>query len=295
MKFKKTLNKVFGFFAKLSNLFIDNHIFAYASQASFFVIISSVPFVMLLLNILQMVVPVPQEYIDNVINEFLPMQITDLAHNIVADFYSNVTISFMSVTTIFLIWTASRGVNAISAGLRVVFATNDDENYLKSAFWSLVYTILFMISIVALVGVVLFGRHIALVISAYIPAVNWIVSAILEIRYFVLLVFLTLLFMSAYRFLGRSKIKFTRQFTGAFLSSCFWLVFSSFYSIYIQNVGRLSYIYGSLTAVVFLMLWLWFCMISMLFGAEINRWLFENDITLLRLYKRIFAKKLTKR
>ena len=295
MKIKKTLNKVFGFFAKLSNLFIDNHIFAYASQASFFVIISSVPFVMLLLNILQMVVPVPQEYIDSAINNFLPMQITDLAHNIVADFYSNVTVSLMSITTIFLVWAASRGVNAISAGLRVVFDTNDDGNYLKSAFWSLVYTILFMISIVVLVGVVLFGGHIADVISEYIPAVKWIVNAILEIRYIVLFVFLTLLFMSAYRFLGKSKIKFISQFAGAFFSSCFWLVFSSFYSIYIQNVGRLSYIYGSLTAVVFIMLWMWFCMISLLFGAQINRWLFERDITLSRLYKQIFAKKLTKR
>ena len=270
-------------------------LFAYASQASFFVIISSVPFVMLLLNILQMVVPVPQEYIDSAINNFLPMQITDLAHNIVADFYSNVTVSLMSITTIFLVWAASRGVNAISAGLRVVFGTNDDGNYLKSAFWSLVYTILFMISIVALVGVVLFGGHIADMISEYIPAVKWIVNAILEIRYIVLFVFLTLLFMSAYRFLGRSKIKFISQFAGAFFSSCFWLVFSYFYSIYIQNVGRLSYIYGSLTAVVFIMLWMWFCMISLLFGAQINRWLFERDITLSRLYKRIFAKKLTKR
>ncbi len=289
-KIKKWINKVFEIFSKLSNLFIDNHIFAYASQASFFVIISAVPFAMLLLNILQAVMTIPQQTVENVVLEFLPVQVHQIAYNIIADFYSNINIPFVSVTTIFLIWTASRGVNAISSGLKVVFNTNDDGNYFKSAFFSLVYTVLFIVVIIAMVVAVFFGGHLVDLLAIYIPGLHSVVDAVLQARYLILLIALTLFFMSAYKLLGKSKIKFLNQFSGAFLSSCFWLIFSYFYSVYIQNMGRMSYIYGSLAAIVFLMLWLWFCMISMLLGAQFNRWIFEKNITL----KSIFTGKLSK-
>lgn len=283
-RIKEWLNKAFGFFAKVSNLFIDNHIFAYASQASFFVIISAVPFAMLLLNILQAVMPIPQETVERFILEFLPVQVHNLANDVISDFYSNINISFVSITTLFIIWTSSRGVNAISSGLKVVFDTNDDGNYFKSAFWSLVYTVSFIVIIIASVVALLFGRYLLNLSMKYVPAIHWIIDGVFQVRYVILLVLLTVFFMSAYRFLGKSKIGFKNQFVGAFLSSCFWLAFSYCYSLYIQNVGRMSYIYGSLTAIVFLMLWLWFCMISLLLGAQINRWLFEKDITLKKLF-----------
>lgn len=262
----------------------DSHVFAYAAQASFFVIISAVPCLMLIINILQAVLPVSKDYFDNAIS-LLPIQVQGLAEELVADFYRNVSVPLVPFTSIFLVWTASRGVKAISSGLRMVFNTYDDTNYIKSTLWSLAYTVVFVVSIVATAGLLLFGKHIAGLIEKYIPAFQRVVDLIFNLRYLILFFFLALVFMSAYKFLGRSKMKFTNQFVGAALSSGFWLVFSYVYSIYIQNMGRMSYIYGSLAAVVFLMLWLWFCMISLLFGAEVNRWLYERNISLMLIVK----------
>lgn len=270
---------------KFFDMLTDNHVFAYASQASFFVIISAVPFLMLIINIFKMVLPVSQEDFYNII-EMLPIQIQDLSKDLVDDFYGKVSVPFISVTTIFLLWSASRGVKAISMGLRVAFNTNEETNYIKSTFWSLIYTVLFMVSIVVSVALLLFGQYIAGLIQKNIPSFHRVVELVLNLRYFILLVFLILVFMTAYKFLGKSKIKFRGQFVGAALSSGFWLVYSYFYSLYIQNLSSLSYIYGSLAAVVFLMLWIWFCMISLLFGAEVNRWLFEHDISILTLFKK---------
>ncbi len=49
------------------------------------------------------------------------------------------------------------------------------------------------------------------------------------------------------------------------------MVFSFFYSIYIEHFSNYSFVYGSLAAIVFLMLWLYFCMNIFLFGAQINK------------------------
>ena len=58
-------------------------------------------------------------------------------------------------------------------------------------------------------------------------------------------------------------------------------IFSFVFSIYIDNFSNFSYMYGSLTAIVLAMLWLYICMQIVLIGAEINVFLNddENDIT----------------
>lgn len=268
----------------------DNHVFAYAAQASFFVIISAVPCMMIIINILQAFLPVSQEYFEDIIY-LLPTQIQSLANGVVGELYQNVSVPLVSITTLFLIWTTSRGVQAISSGLRVVFKTNKDSNYLKTIGWSLVYTLVLMVSIVICAVAIVFGKDIADLAVNYIPAFRGVIDLIIELRYIVLFIFFTLVFMSAYRFLGKSKLRLRKHFVGAALASGAWLIISYIYSLYIQNISGFSYIYGSLTAVIFLMLWLWICMISLLFGAEVVCFLNDRNITVKSAFEKFIRKR----
>lgn len=294
MSFRQTAKRWFEYSKKFSDKINENHIFAYASQASYFVIISAVPFLMLLLNLIRAFLPVTPEYFENLINTFLPIQIRDIAYRIIEDFF-DVNIPLISVTSVFLVWSASRGVKAISSGIKIVFDTDDNQGYIISSFWSLVYTILFMVSLVVSVAVLLFGGHISEFIVSLMPKFKPVSEIILGFRYLILLIFLTLVFMGAYKFLGKTKISFHRHFFGAALSAGSWLIFSYFYSLYILNISNMSYIYGSLAAVIFLMLWLWFCMIILLFGAQVNMWLYERDISIILLIKKQLRKNRNKK
>ena len=49
------------------------------------------------------------------------------------------------------------------------------------------------------------------------------------------------------------------------------------FSLYFTNFSNYSYMYGSLTAIVLLMLWLYFCICILFIGAEINHFLYEDD------------------
>jgi len=60
------------------------------------------------------------------------------------------------------------------------------------------------------------------------------------------------------------------EFPGAIISAAGWVGFSALYSFYITHFANYSYLYGSLTAIVLLMLWLYFCMNILFFGAEVN-------------------------
>jgi membrane protein len=49
-----------------------------------------------------------------------------------------------------------------------------------------------------------------------------------------------------------------------------WMGFSFVFSLYIKYSSKLSLIYGSLTTLVCVILWLYVCMYIFLVGAEVN-------------------------
>ena len=62
------------------------------------------------------------------------------------------------------------------------------------------------------------------------------------------------------------------QLPGAVCATAGWMGFSLAFSLYFSRiVGKnYSYMYGSLAAIVLLLLWLYACMCILFFGAEIN-------------------------
>ena len=288
---KNFLKNCFGVYKEISKEVTENHIFAYASQSSFFVVVSAIPFVMIVLYILQMIVTVSPDDIFSLVGEFLPAQVQNLIIRLIDDAYSKVTVSSVSLTSVFLIWSASKGLKAICYGLRITFRTNDNSGYFVITFWSLIYTLFFIVIITALAVVIVFGKSLATLIITYFPDFKDIVNLILNLRYIVFLLVLTLLFMSCYKFLGKSEIKFKKHFLGAFIAALSWLLFSYFYSLFLSNLGRFSYIYGSLAAIIFMMLWMWFCMLFLLFGAELNYYIYSDDIGIVQKIKNIILNK----
>ena len=49
-----------------------------------------------------------------------------------------------------------------------------------------------------------------------------------------------------------------------------WILFSFVFSVYVNQVGRYSVIYGSIGVIIALLVWLNFSMMTMLMGAVFN-------------------------
>ena len=121
----------------------------------------------------------------------------------------------------------------------------------------------------------MFGSTAQSMLMRYAPPLGQVLSGILRARGFILFGMLTFFFALLYTFLPRKKprLKFLKQLPGAVAAAACWMIFTYIYTVYIENFSNYSYVYGSLTAVVFLMLWLYFCMNIFLFGAQLNKML----------------------
>lgn len=239
----------------------------YAAQASFFIIFSVTPFIMLLITLAKYFLPIDIEQILTEVYRHIPSEIASFVSEILMEVY-DASSGLISVTAVSTLWLASKGIMALYLGLNNVFRPEKERSYIFARFISIIYTLLFIIALLFTIGVFGFGGYITerLEDTMIMPALR----QLMRFRTVLFMAVLTLIFASFYKFLPQRINSFRRQLPGAALAAAGWIIFSHIYSIYIERFSNYSYVYGSLAAVIFLMLWLYVCMNMFLYGAEFN-------------------------
>ena len=271
----KTLKKIYGIVVEFICRLMDDNVGVFAAQASFFIIIAAVPFIMLLLSMVKLVLPIEIEAIEEGILTLVPPSMQEIFLRISLELFGKSdTVSIVSITAVTTLWLSSRGVMALYQGLNTVYHA-DIRNYFYVRAMSILYTFLFLLAIAFSIVIFVFGGTMQTLLLQYAPPLGRILSVVVKAKVLILFGMLTIFFTLLYRFLPRCKphLKFIKQLPGAVAAAGGWMGFTYIYTFYIENFSNYSYVYGSLTAVVFLMLWLYFCMNIFLFGAQLNKML----------------------
>lgn len=138
------------------------------------------------------------------------------------------------------------------------------------------YMLLFVLALIASLLLLVMGSRIHVLISRYIPFLGNMIGRILGAKTFLVFVMLFLVFLVLYRYLPNRRASLKSQVPGAFLTAVAWSVFSYLFSLYFTFFPDFSIMYGSLSTLILVMVWLYFCMNLLLYGAEINAY-FENQ------------------
>ncbi len=264
---KINLKKFSDFLIRLTG----DDIGVYAAQASFFITISAIPFLLLVFTLMKSFIQLDKETILHTVNSFAPAEISMLLSTIIDELFDKTaSISVISISAISTLWLSSRGVMALYTGLSKVYHT-PRRNYLYSRVLSIIYTLAFIAALILTIVFFGFGNRLEHFISGRSAILSAIFSFFLRGKILIFTVYLTFIFALAYKFLPKSSGSFKSQLRGAFFAAAGWMAFSFIYSIYIENFSNYSYVYGSLAAVVLLMLWVYFYMNIFLFGAQINK------------------------
>lgn len=247
----------------------DDFITAFSAQAAFFIILSFFPFVMFLLTLIQYL-PFTKGDLLITFSGIIPDAFRSLLVKLIEEIYDKASGTIISITVITALWSASKGFVAIMKGLNSVYGIGETRNYFKLRFISIVYTLIFAGMLIISLGFLVFGNRIYLWISDRFQVLNELALLVISLRTVVGFCVLILFFMALYLFIPNRKSKFMNELPGAILTAGGWMGFSYLYSFYIDNMGSYSYMYGSLTAIVLLMVWLYACMYIMFVGAEVN-------------------------
>lgn len=251
-----------------------DEISVYAAQASFFIVISFFPFLMLLLTLIQFVPNVNKSDLLVVMMHLFPETFHSMVVGIVDDLYTKSPGTLVSITALTAIWSSSRGVLSLTKGLNRIHGITRQRNYLLQRALCSVYTLLFTAACIASLLLMVLGNSLQTFFAMHFPVISSAMVHLLNIRSLLMMAVLVVVFTGLYTWLPDEKQTMHEQIPGAVCSTLGWMIFSSLFSLYFDHVGSLSnysYMYGSLAAMVLLMLWLYFCLCILLFGAELNR------------------------
>ncbi|MGM1057359.1 MAG: YihY/virulence factor BrkB family protein [Bacteroidota bacterium] len=168
---------------------------------------------------------------------------------------------------LFSLWSANKGTKSLFIGIDIAYNTNNTRNFILQNALTLLFTLgAVVLLILSMVLIVIFP---ALVDQLGLPA--QIESLITWLRWLILAVLVVFFLCLLYKYAPvRSSPSLKMVFPGSLLATLIWLLASWGFSYYVSNFGSYGEVYGSISAVVVLMLWLLLTSWIILLGAELN-------------------------
>ena len=167
-----------------------------------------------------------------------------------------------------LVWSTNKGTKAIFRALNRIYGRREERGFLVFTCLTLAFTLGSLLFLVLSLGLVL-GIPIAL--NMLDVEGGW-ARALHILRWPTLLLVVACIMAVLYRFgpIGRRPASWRCIGIGSAIAALLWIGGSALFSWFVARFGRLDEIYGSLSAVIGFMVWVWLSMIAVLVGAEVD-------------------------
>ena len=245
----------------------------------YFFMLCMIPIILLLLTMVQYT-PITKADVMTAVLQVFPSSVDSMITSIVNQVY-NQSMGIIPVTVLVALWSAGKGVLAVTTGLNCVYKCVETRNYIVLRIRATIYTVMFILVIILLLVLSVFGNALNIFIAEHIPILENLADQLIASRTIITLIVMIAFSLLIYKFLPNRKDKMLRQLPGAVFAAIGWMIVSWIFSIYVDVFKGFSSMYGSLTTIVVIMLWMYFCMYITLLGGELN----------VRMYDKLFGAK----
>lgn len=265
--------KIYKLFMPFYKKLVRDNIFAIAGQTAFFLILSVVPMLIFLLSMIQTMRLMPGviSYLTGFSQDSGNL---DSLQKSISGMYDQ-SFGVSVVTIIVTLWSASKGIHAITNGLNRIHNTHESRNWLVVRLYSMLHTFVFLLIIILTILILFLGSTINNLIKPYLGNLPGYLVVIYSLRHVFLFIYQVLLFAVMYRNIPNLSKEERREFgircqlPGALFCAASWHVLIIGISVYVNNFNGFS-IYRGLAQLAMVMILTYFCMVCLMIGAEIN-------------------------
>lgn len=256
-------------FQKFRAEFQEHRLNAAAAHAAFFIILSFIPCIILLFSLLQFT-SIDKVDVLVLVQNIVPRNMLTFFTGIIGEAYQK-TATTISISALVAVWSAGRGMMALTQGLQWIAGIRETRNYFAVRMRATLYTVILLLSIIVFLLLGVFGNALLELITMRFPIAAYVTKMIIDVKNIFLSFYAIVIFSLIYRFMPGNEMKLIYHVPGSVLASGGWMVFSYAFSMYIDKFSGFSNMYGSLTTIILIMLWLYFGMYITLIGAEFNQ------------------------
>ena len=248
---------------------MEDDIAGLSAQCSYFLFLSLFPFVILLFSLLSFT-NIPQSQLMNLVFSYFPTDVAIVTRTIIENILSTRNVTLLTVGALMTVWSSSSGINAVRKGLYKAYRKVETRPIWQVILVNLVSTVglalILFITIVFLVSGEVLGNQVFKILS---------ISSTFEvvwnlIRLLVPLITMASVFSVLYVLIPFRKVRFNEVFPGVIFTMVAWLTISLLFSYFVNNFTNYANIYGSISGIIILLIWLNLSCLFLLLGGEIN-------------------------
>ncbi len=238
-------------------------------QIAYFLILSLFPF-LIFINALIASFNIPALSVIQFLEPFFPEQIISLIAKYIEYISQNRGISLLSFGIILAVFSASKAVRSLVNAFNNAYNIPPQRGFFAQLLFSMLFIFVFGVIVLICIMLVAFGNE---SISGIIDeiSVSFAFIDLLAIWRWVTISLIMFLIISVmYKLLPDKKIKYKDTLPGTLLALAGFIVLTSLFSLYVNNFMVTSALYGSIGAVILLLLWAYFAGTILVLGAELN-------------------------
>jgi membrane protein len=252
----------------------EDEVFGRAAELSYYFLLALFPFLIFLTSVIGIVLGPGTDTRQQLFQYFsrvMPPSAFQLIDSTITEVSSASGGGKLSFGILAALWAASNGLGAITTSLNVAYDLKETRTWWKQRLTAIGLTIALSILIIGALVLVVAGGHIAeWLASSYgfgpVFPTTWKI-----IQWPAILACMILAFALIYYFAPDFREQSWQWLTpGSAIGVALWLLVSLGFRIYLHFFDSYSATYGSLGAVIVLMLWLYFTGAAVLIGGEIN-------------------------
>ena len=259
--------------------FTQNELPVYAGNATLYIFMSFVPLLLLIVSIINLLPLFNLDDLAKMLETALPN--LDQIQRLIMDILRNLNrVSgglVLSVSSIMLLYSASRGVSAIQKGLMKVYLIKDP---LRNIVVSLLYTLVFIILVPALLIFHLLGDSVRELLENLLPGFIVQIGSVMRISSIITVGISVVIVLFTYLILSGRTRSLRSQLPGTIFTLIGWDLFSRGFAFFIPRFWKSAAYYGPIGSVFLVIMWLRTMVTILLLGAALNRALEMEHLTI---------------
>jgi len=259
------------FFKDLWSEIQKDNVFNGAAALAYYWILAVFPGMIFLLSLLPYV-PVAnlERAIMDLLGQALPQEAASLFTGVVQDLTSSSSGGLLSFGLAFALWSASSGMYALMQQLNITYDVVEGRSFIKARSVALLLVIVFLVLVIGAFSLIVFGGVLQDWIGSMIGYSDALLAFFAVFRWIIILCLILLAFAAIYYLGPDVEQKFQFVTPGAVIGAALLVGASLVFSYYVSRFSDYSATYGSLGAVIILLLWLYLAGLVILIGSEFN-------------------------
>jgi len=252
----------------------EDDVFGRAAELSYYFLLALFPFLIFLTSIIGLVLGSgtgTRHMLFDYLARVMPPSAYQLISSTITEVSNSSSGGKISFGILAALWAASNGMTAITSSLNSAYDVKENRPWWKQRLTAIGLTMALSVLIISALVLVVAGGHIADWLARTFGLGDIFPLTWKIVQWPVVLACMTFAFALIYYFAPDVREQKWMWLTpGAVIGVVFWLLVSLAFRVYLHFFDSYSATYGSIGAVIILMLWLYLTGAAVLIGGEIN-------------------------